>query len=105
MQKNGRFRFNKANENKVVTVDEEKEDRKRIKAIIDKVLPSLENIDRLIRSVEVGLTKDRVLFSFKIKRRFFQTVIDRKMMTDEDAIKKLFTNILKRELLNFEYTR
>lgn len=105
LQKNGRYSFVAAEQRKVIVVDEEKESRKVLQEWVDNVLPKLGDIDRLIRFVDVAITKNKVIFSFKIKRRFYQALIDRERLTDEKTVKRIFTNILKRELRDLAWVR
>lgn len=105
LKKNGRYSFTKEETRKVIKIDEEREERKAIMAMIDKVLPDLGKLDRLVRNVGADITRTKVLFTFKLKRRFYQAMVDRSLMTDEATIKKIFTKILRRELRDLEWVR
>lgn len=105
LKSDGRYSFEKEKKPIVITIDEGYEKRKSLAKLLEKVLPSLEKVDRLIRDVGAEVTKKRVIFFFKIRSRFYQVVLPAEDCTDEATIKKKFTYILRRELRDLRWVR
>lgn len=105
LKSDGRYSFEKKAKVATIVVDEQKEERDALLSMLESILPDMEKIDRLIRNVGVELTKHKVIFSFKIRQRFFQALLDMKLLKDETTARDIFTRILKKEVRDFQWTR
>lgn len=103
ISKDGRYKYTK--KEKVIALPREEHNEQRTQALqlLDKILPSLEKVDRLIRNVEAEVTNSCILFSFKIRSHFYQALVPLNECLDEAHMKRKFTNILKRELSDLKW--
>ena len=105
ISEDGRYKFSKEEKVIVPVHDVHKEHRMQMLQLLDKILPSLEKVDRLIRDVGAEVTNRCILFSFKIRSRFYQALVPLSECKDESSMKRKFTYILKRELRDLQWVR